>query len=139
MKTNTFFFLLLILCLLPACECEDLIPTDPGIPNTFIVEDLSIEGGLYLRFNRSVDTASFKIDETVLVDGGNPGDVKWFEGLRDVVIEIPDVANCNGSCEVSLTLQEDEFGSGIRSLGGELLDGDRDGQEGGVFEETVIF
>jgi hypothetical protein len=126
---------------LPSCTCEEeyaLEPTEPLRPPFRVVEVRSLYGenvmsDLRIRFNRPIDDSSFEPGVTIRFDNVEyTGSYDFLDngttlGLQQCAFLCPDQL-----CEFDIVIE----GGGsipLRSIAGELLDGDDDGSAGGRF------
>jgi hypothetical protein len=114
-----------------SCNCESLAPIDlENNPFPFIVTrvDNNGQGQYIVSFNNSADTASIVLGKTLIIEGNAVG-VIFIQKFPTQLRITPD---CSGLCNLNVTLKG-EGDMVVRSLGGQVLDGDKDGSDGGDF------
>lgn len=128
---------------LGSCVCEDadFIVSPEGIEDAFQVIDAYYENDgqqLYVQFNKGFIESSIQMDTTIFIEGEALNyNYEFF--LYYGLIVIPNCSlGCEADrCEVRIRLKSSaEQNTGIRSLEGLLLDGDKDGRAGG--DVTVV-
>ena len=123
-----------------SCECvddEELIIEEA--PNPFILEDMYADGEIVLIFNKNVDPSSVVTGESILINGDAIevlGDAEVDD--NEIFIDFCSIACPNSECEIEITLKG-EANNGIKSVGGQVLDGDIDGSDGGDQVENISF
>ncbi|MEM8526047.1 MAG: hypothetical protein AAGG68_15520 [Bacteroidota bacterium] len=149
MKRSIFLSLTVAICFLWSCECEDLTPTvidefpDPFFVVEYGVGPPSIGNQIFIGadFSAPVDTSTVRIGESVLFEGLDElrldfsfGSSLSFSGI---------VSGCNqNSTDCEGTIRIIFKGNGdvvIRSEDGQILDGDKDGSDGGDFVLPYTF
>ena len=144
--------LFLIFSFLLSCDCEDLLPTTPdNIPDPFQVQEdfgLGPDGNLFFSsfpLNKFVNDSSVVKNKSVLVEGSDSIisiDIQnnVFSSTLFISGTIngcgPNTFPCNGTITVTLKGTGDDV---IKSIDGQVLDGDRNNVDGGDFVETFTF
>jgi len=149
MKRSIFLCLAAAICFLWNCECEDLTPT---VVEEFPDPFLEVESGLstavfannlpvFFQMNKPIDTSTVGVGTSVVFEGLDDLSFDFSSG-RDLYFTgsitgcTPNNFPCNGT--VTITLK----GTGesvIRSMDGQVLDGNKDGSDGGDFVKTFEF
>lgn len=155
---KNLLILIFISGLLAACECEEDVPTvaAPEGLETFMVTNVFNESRtliidnpefpsvtidyLIIEFNRAIDENSifnfenFLLRETAAFEYNG----EYLVDSNQILIECSSSYYCQSTnpCPFELFLSGEE-GFGIRSVDGELLDGDSDGRPGGDFDREV--
>ena len=130
---RNFLFFCLMITLFAACTCEEheVLITEDDVPNPFFVETVIYnEVDVEVYFNKPVDPTSVKLGESLIIEVENSS----YIGVPDVDDQVVYLYGCDffcadPSCLVTVTLKGDD--GGIRSLDDQLLDGDRNGTDGG--------
>lgn len=132
-----YIFSLLIIMLYMSCTCEETeIPIlERDIPRPFWVDSIKYEENqLLIQFNKPVKPGSVNLGESLLVDVEN----STYTGVpvvddKSIILSICDFSCAAPSCLVKITLKGDSQGIRSSNPANQLLDGDRDGTDGGDF------
>lgn len=123
-----------------SCECEELPIIDPIMVDPFIANISANQDVVIIGFNKPIDTSSVSLNSTLFLETTNPLSVDYyFDSDQDSIIIITCSINCGNNQICDLKIQLKSGASGILSLSGQTLDGDRDGTDGGDFDESVFF
>ncbi len=127
-----------------SCDCPPMFTLEEEkLQSPFQVESFSLDNGVYISFNKPVEAASLGGLKTLLIGGGNTKYTGYFELSPDhLYVFIPQCEIfCNASqsvCPFTLRLDGDiADGMAVRSEGGQILDGDQNGSDGGDFSRYV--
>ena len=127
-----------------SCDCPPMFTLEEeSLQSPFQVVEFYVDGGVYFRFNKPVDTTSLIALQTLLIGGGNTKYTGYFELSPDQLqVSIPQCEIfCNApqsTCPFTLRLDGDMVdGMAVRSAGGQILDGDLNGSDGGDFSRAI--
>lgn len=133
--------ILVLLSGLPACNCEDqpFIAPDKA-PDPFQVTDLYWgDLGVYIQFNRTVDSTSVIPGETLIVEGEDQHFSGYFELPEpDLILLYRCDIYCLENCGITVRLVSESLDRAVRSVSGKLLDGDADGLQFGDFVREMV-
>lgn len=131
-----YFILFSLIFLLTACNCEPELVVPDSPPSVFLVSVSIDQENIILDFNASLDVTSWSPNTVTLTSPDQtPYDYDFEFKNQDSTVLIPICSiNCpSDSCTVQISIK----GNGpevLRNSNGRILDGDRDGTDGGDFE-----
>ncbi len=148
---KNIFFLIAISLFLASCTCDETNPIVSGeeitVPDNFMVTDVGyfptrnaenqLINTLVISFNREIERELIAPGENFFLEG----DSLFFRG-NVTVLPTAILVYCGNfeclqdPCQGIIRMLGTGPGA-IRSTNGEVLDGDRDGQPGGDFEESI--
>ncbi|MEN0046488.1 MAG: hypothetical protein AAF806_05490 [Bacteroidota bacterium] len=153
MKRSIFLCLALVSIFLWNCECEDLAPTvieefpDPF----FVIDDDNVTNGFeddgFLFFditlNKLIDTSLIDIGQNILFEGLDTLRFEPFSSFGNTIFfngEITDCTTDGSPCSGSVKITLKGIGNSVvQSTESQILDGDKDGSDGGDFIKTFEF
>ena len=159
-----YLFILLSYFFLISCECDDEKVFLQVVLNPFQVKEITYPfefenyTGALITFNKQYDPQSVNLDNSLVISGSDinqslleelilqVSDSSLFIPFREIHSDPCDkepnvyISCSTDSCELEIKLLSSiSDSSGILSSEGQLLDGDRDGFDGGDFEESIVF